>query len=156
MKLLSSLLLSFALMLGASSGHAGTKEDSAITLSDIVIRATTPQAGATAAYGTIHNHGTSDDRLLGASVSFAKKAEIHEMRLSGDVMKMRPLAGGLLIPAGKSVALRQGAEHIMIMGLDRQIKQGAPYEIRFIFEQAGTIIMQAGTMSLSGKKSHAH
>ena len=166
MKILSSLLLAISVIFGASFASAGTanhekhtSDHSGIMASDFVIRATTPNAGATAAYGHIHNHGNSDDRLIGAHVSFAKKAEIHEMTLEGDVMKMRQITGGLLIPAGEMVDLKNGAEHVMIMGLSEQIKTDNSYEITLTFEQAGAITLTAGTISLSGKKTqddHSH
>ena len=167
MKLLFSVLATIIMSLSAMTAHAGTDNhdqhhahDKAIMITDVIIRQTTPQAGATAAYAIIHNHGSHDDRLVSASVSFAKKAEIHEMKLEGDVMKMRELTGGLIIPAGSSVALKSGAEHIMLMGLTEPIRKDSLYEIAFQFEIAGTIKTSASTISLSGSqsgaKSHSH
>ena len=166
MKLLSSLLIALSLMAGPSA-FAGTDNhekhahhdhnSDELMVKDVVIRATTPNAGATAAYGIIHNHSSKDDRLIGASVSFAKKAEIHEMKMEGDVMKMREIAGGLRIPAGEIVTLAKGGEHVMIMGLSGPITLDGSYQISFEFEQAGTITVEAGTISLSGKPAaHSH
>ena len=124
-------------------------------ISDLTIRATTSQAGATAAYATIHNHGSDDDRLVGITVSFSKKAEIHEMKLDGDVMKMREIEGGLILPAGKMVTLEKGGNHLMFMGLTEQIKLSESYEITFEFEKADAITLTADTISLSGK-THKH
>ena len=75
----------------------------------LTIRATTPQAGATAAYAMIHNHSHHDDILLGASVSFAKKTEIHEMALVGDVMKMRQLKRALRLQLMRQLPLKKAA-----------------------------------------------
>ena len=125
-------------------------------VSDVVIRATTKNAGATAAYARIHNHGETDDRLISASVSFAKRVEIHEMTLAGDVMKMRELADGLVIPAGKMVTLKKGAEHVMIMGLSGPIMLDERYQITFEFEKAGSLTIMADTITLSGKPPKAH
>lgn len=166
MKYLSSLIISLFLMTGhgAFAGtanhekHAHHDHDSkTLMVKDVVIRATTPNAGATAAYGIIHNHSDKDDRLIGASVSFAKKAEIHEMKLEGDVMKMREIADGLIIPAGEIVTLAKGAEHVMLMGLTGPITMDGTYQITFEFAHAGTITVEAGTISLSGKPAaHNH
>lgn len=166
MKFLSSLLVATSLAFGASLTFAGTANHEAhthraIMVSDFVIRATTPNAGATAAYGHIHNHGADDDRLIGAEVSFAKKTEIHEMKIDGDVMRMREIKDGLIIPAGEMVSLKNGAEHVMIMGLTEQIKPHASYEVTLTFEKAGAITLTAEAIPLSGKKtddqkSHKH
>jgi len=168
MKCLSSLIISL-LLIASHSAFAGTANHEkhahhdhnshGLMVKDVVIRATTPNAGATAAYGIIHNHSDSDDRLLGASVSFAKKTEIHEMKQVGDVMKMREIAGGIIIPAGEMVALANGAEHVMIIGLSGPITMDGSYQISFEFEQAGTITVDASTISLSGKPAahnHSH
>ena len=166
MRYLVSFFISLFLMAGHSA-FAGTANhekhahhdhnSDALMVKDVVIRATTPNAGVTAAYGIIHNHSEKDDRLVGASVSFAKKTEIHEMKLVGDVMKMREIAGGLIIPAGAIVTLAKGAEHVMIMGLSGPITMDDTYQITFEFEHAGTITATASTISLSGKPAaHNH
>jgi copper(I)-binding protein len=59
----------------------------------------------------------TDMRLVGASSPVAAVGEVHEMRLENDVMKMRPLKGGLELPAGKTVELKPGGYHIMLMDL---------------------------------------
>ena len=131
----------------ASDNHHG------LMIKDVIIRATAPSAGATAGYLIIHNHTKADDRLIAVKADFARKSEIHEMKLVGDVMKMRPVEGGLLIPAGGMVLLKKGGNHLMFMGLNEQIKHEQNYEITLIFETAGEIKINADTISLSGKAS---
>ena len=146
-------ILSFCLSLITSIAYADTSK---IMITDLTIRGTTPHAGATAAYGIVHNHGQQDDRLIGASVSFAKKAEIHEMKMDGDVMKMREIKGGIKIPAGQMIHLTQGGDHVMLMGLSEQITLDNSYEITFEFEKAGRITKTATTIALSGKMKSGH
>ncbi len=55
--------------------------------------------------------------LLGVSTPVAGVAEIHEMKMDGDVMRMRPLPKGLELPAGKAVQLKPGGYHLMLMDL---------------------------------------
>ena len=52
------------------------------------------------------------------------------------VMKMRPLAG-LDIPAGQSVTLKPGGEHIMLMGLNGRLREGQSFPLTLTFEKAG-------------------
>jgi copper(I)-binding protein len=61
--------------------------------------------------------------LVGVTTSVAEDAEVHEMRLEGGVMKMRP-APRLDLPAGQTVSLKPGGYHIMLMGLKQQLKAG--------------------------------
>jgi copper(I)-binding protein len=44
-------------------------------------------------------------------------AEVHAMKMDGDVMRMRPLTKGLELPAGKAVQLQPGGYHLMLMDL---------------------------------------
>ena len=127
-----------------------------IHIHDVTIRATTPNAGATAVYAMIHNHGDEQDRLVGGRVTFAKKVEIHEMKLDGDVMKMREIEGGLVIPSDGMAHLKKGGNHMMVMGLSEPIKMGGAYEVTFSFEKAGDITVPAVVISLAGKAKSSH
>ena len=76
-------------------------------------RATLPNAPVSGGYMIIKNTGETADRLVSVSADFAGKSEIHEMSMEGDVMKMRPLADGLEIPAGGEVVLKPGGYHVV-------------------------------------------
>ena len=127
-----------------------------IHIHDVTIRATTPNAGATAIYAMIHNHGDEQDKLVGGHVTFAKKVEIHEMKMDGDVMRMREIEGGLVIPSDGMAHLKKGGNHMMVMGLSEPIKLDGAYEVTFSFEKAGDITVPAVVISLSGKAKATH
>jgi copper(I)-binding protein len=61
--------------------------------------------------------------LLGASSPAAGSVELHEMKMEGDVMKMRAVEG-LPLPVGKGVELKPGGYHFMLMDLKAQFKPG--------------------------------
>jgi periplasmic copper chaperone A len=77
---------------------------------------------------------TSKDgaRLIGAASPVAGVVEIHEMVMEGSVMRMRPVAG-LELPAGRSVELKPGGYHVMLLDLKRPLTAGerVPLELRF-------------------------
>jgi copper(I)-binding protein len=50
-------------------------------------------------------------------------AELHEMAMEGDVMRMRPLKA-LVMPAGQPVDLKPGSYHLMLMNLKKPLKVG--------------------------------
>ena len=101
--------------------------------------ATPPGAKVAGGYMTITNHGGEADRLVGGSATFAGKVEIHEMKMDGDTMVMRPVEGGLEIPAGGSVELKRGGYHVMFMKLDGAFKAGDRRKVTLVFEKAGEV-----------------
>ena len=94
-------------------------------------RATAPQQKVGGAYVTLTS--PADDRLLGVSSPVAGRAEVHEMRMDGNVMRMREVMDGLALPAGKVVALAPGGYHIMLMDLKQPLVAGqvVPMQLRF-------------------------
>jgi copper(I)-binding protein len=61
--------------------------------------------------------------LVGFSTPIAEIAELHEMAMQGDVMRMRPIES-LALPAGQTVGLKPGGHHLMLMGLKKPLKVG--------------------------------
>ena len=110
-----------------------------LTISNPMIRATPVNAPVSGGYMTITNGGADDDRLTAVTVDFARESQIHEMKMDGDVMKMREIDGGLVIPAGQTVVLQPGGFHIMFMKLDQQLKQDQRFDATLTFENAGTV-----------------
>ncbi|MEZ2332469.1 copper chaperone PCu(A)C [Mesorhizobium sp. RCC_202] len=102
-------------------------------------RATPPGAKVAGGYFTVVNKGSAPDRLLSISSDISDKAELHEMGVKDGVMTMRPVSGGLEIPAGGKVALKPGAYHLMFTGLRRQPKQGEKFPATLTFEKAGSV-----------------
>ena len=74
--------------------------------------------------------------LVGASSPVAGSVELHEMRMEGDLMKMR-LVPRLPLPAGKPVVLKPGGHHLMLYDLKQQLQEGTRVPIRLEFETAG-------------------
>jgi hypothetical protein len=58
-----------------------------------------PAGGTTAVYLTIVNTGDHADTLIAVQSEAAERVELHETRMEGDVMQMRPIAR-LEVPAG--------------------------------------------------------
>lgn len=101
-------------------------------------RATPPSATIGAGYLTLTNEGSEPDRLIGATSTAARSLEVHEMSVDDGVMRMKPVAGGLEIPAGGTVALEPGGLHFMIMGLTKPLVEGERVPVTLTFEKAGS------------------
>lgn len=102
-------------------------------------RATPPTAQAGGGFLTITNRGTAADRLLAARSTVSDRVEVHEMKMDGNVMRMRELEKGLEIPAGATVMLKPGGFHIMFMGLKAPFAKDAKVPVTLVFEKAGSL-----------------
>jgi len=71
--------------------------------------------------------------LVKADSPVAKLVQIHEMKMDGDMMQMRPVKG-VALPEGKDVALRPGGYHVMLMGLTKPLIKGELVPITLTFK----------------------
>jgi copper(I)-binding protein len=138
-----SLLLAAALALVAGPGLAqDSKPDyklGAIEIERPWARATPKGATVGAGYMKITNKGTEADRLLGGSVAFAKRFELHSMVMEQGVMRMREVKDGLEIKPGQTVELKPGGYHVMFVDLMQPLAQGDHVKVTLSFAKAGTI-----------------
>jgi copper(I)-binding protein len=101
----------------------------------------TPGGAATgAAYMTIMNHGSVPDTLIGGSSPVADRFEIHQMSMTGGVMSMRPVQGGIVVAPGAMITLSPQANyHVMLTGLKTPLKEGAHVPAILNFAKAGAV-----------------
>lgn len=123
MKRIAFALASLSL---AAAAHAQ------VTLTDPWVRATVPQQKATGLF--MHIDATQDVRLVSGQSPVAGVVEIHEMVMDGDVMKMRHMPAGLEIAKGRTMSLKPGSYHVMLMELKQQIKGGDTVPVTLTFE----------------------
>ena len=89
----------------------------------------------------IKNSGANADQLIAARAQIAERAELHEMKMEGDVMKMRPL-NSIDIPAGSEVSFAKGSPngyHVMLMGLKKPLNDGDKFSVWLTFKHAGEV-----------------
>jgi len=121
----SVLFLAAALLAGAA--HAQ------VTVDKPWVRATVPQQTTSAAYLTITS--VQGGKLVDASSPVAASVEVHEMKMEGEMMKMRGV-DALPLPAGKPVELKPNGLHIMLTGLKAPLKAGDVVPIKLVVEDA--------------------
>ena len=73
--------------------------------------------------------------LVGVATPVAGVAEVHEMRMEGDVMRMRALPS-LALPAGQPVELKPGGYHLMFMELKAPLQAGTQVPVTLTFRDA--------------------
>ena len=113
----------------------------------------------TAGYLTIYNNGEEQDSLIGGTIKVAKQLEIHEMKLTDGVMKMRPVVNGIPIPPNSSVELKPGGFHLMFTNLTKPLKEGQSIPVSLIFENAGEVTVMldvAGVGATEVPINHSH
>lgn len=151
-----SVLLSLMLLfVAAHPVRAHDHQAGSIVIEHPWSRATPPGAKVAAGYLVIHNKSSEPDRLVEATAEIAGRAEIHTMEMKDGVMTMRPVEGGVEIPAGGEVKLEPGSYHMMFMGLARPLKEGDHFAGSLTFEKAGTVSVDYAVGSVGAKPNHA-
>lgn len=97
------------------------------------VRGTVATQKATGAFMRITP--SANARLLSAESPVAGVVEIHEMAMENDVMKMRQVPG-LDLAAGRTLELKPGGYHVMLMDLKQPLKAGEVVPLTLVFEDA--------------------
>jgi hypothetical protein len=113
-----------------------------------------------AGFLTIHNSGTTPDRLLAATSPVSGRVELHTHIRDGEVMRMRPVEN-IVVPPNGSVSLEPGGLHLMLTGLNQALVQGGSISVTLRFEHAGEItielaVQSAGARGPAGAQGHRH
>jgi copper(I)-binding protein len=73
------------------------------------------------------------------------------MSMSGGIMKMRELDNGLEVKPGKSVELKPGSYHVMMLDLKHPLKEGDKVKGTLVFVKAGTVDVEYAVRSMGAK-----
>ena len=115
------------------------------------MRATPKGASVASGYMTITNMGNEPDRLLSVESNIATTVEVHEMSVSGEVMKMRPLEKPLEIKPGGVVELKPNGYHLMFSHLAQSVNEGDKVKVKMVFEKAGNIEIELPVAGIAAK-----
>lgn len=153
-----TLLALASLVAPATAQHQSVYRLGDLEITEPWTRATPGGAVVAGGFMRIANKGAQPDRLVGGAFSLSKRFEIHEMKMDGGVMQMRPLDKGLEIPAGATVELKPGGYHVMMIDLTAPVRQGAPLRGALQFEKAGKIEIDfmVAPIGASAPPSHGH
>ena len=147
------LSLTAAAAVLASPAWAADYKLGSLEISQPWTRATAPTAKAGGGFVTITNKGTTPDRLSAARSTASDKVEIHEMKMDGNVMRMRELDKGLEIAPGATVELKPGGLHIMFMELKAPFAKDAKVPVTLVFEKAGSIDVEMPVQAMGAQPS---
>lgn len=119
------------LLTGLSLCIAGMAAQAQVSVKEAWVRATVAQQKSTGAFMQLSS--AKAVKLVSVSSPVAGVAEVHEMKMDGGVMKMRPVEA-LDLPAGQAVELKAGGFHLMLMELKSPIKDGDTVPLSLVFE----------------------
>lgn len=130
-----------ALVLAACGGGAAPEGPAVVQAEDAWCRPTPNGVLVGGCYVTLVS--SRNDRLVSVASPRSEVVEIHEMRMDGDMMRMGELQDGLPLPAGETVQMRPGAEHLMLMTLTAPLAEGDAVPLTLTFEDAATVTVEA-------------
>ena len=121
-----------------------------VTLTDQWIKAADTEM--TAEFGILTNNSDNQVTVTGGRSDAAGSVEVHEITEADGVRSMQEIQGGLTIPAGATVELTPGGNHIMLMDLTRPIRAGDQVTITLTFADGSTLDASAQARDFSGNQ----
>ncbi|NNE86304.1 MAG: copper chaperone PCu(A)C [Alphaproteobacteria bacterium] len=145
----------FLALLAGSAAQADNDVQGELTIVHPWSRATAPSQKAGGVFLKIQNAGDQPDRLIAIESEMADVASLHTTIRDGDVMKMRPVKEGIIVPAKGEAELAPGGQHIMLIGLRERLVKQTTFPLTLIFERAGRVeivasVEAAGARAPSG------
>ena len=128
--LTSVAVVSSVLVCGLAYAQAGNAN---VDIKDAWVRSTVPGQMGTGAFMKIT--AKAGTQLVGVSSPVAGVGEVHEMKMDGDIMKMRAMPV-LDLPAGKTVELKPGGYHVMLMDLKQPLLKDSKVPLTLMFKDA--------------------
>jgi periplasmic copper chaperone A len=138
---MQSLALKYIAACALFAGASGTTYAQNVKVEGAWIRTTVQ--GQMGTGGFMRLTADQDLKLVGISSPVAGVGEVHEMKMDGDTMKMRALPHGLDLPAGKTVELKPGGLHLMLMDLKQALPKDSTVAVTLLLkDKAGKDIRQ--------------
>ncbi|MFQ5581594.1 MAG: copper chaperone PCu(A)C [Mariprofundaceae bacterium] len=139
------LLFTWVLMTAAASAE--------VIVEKAWVRQPPPVAETAAGYMTLSNSGDAAVEITAAGSDVSATAEIHAMRMQGDMMHMQHLSK-VTIPARGTLELSPGGMHLMLLGLKHPLQADQRVKITLYFADGGRLDIQAPVRDM--RKRHRH
>ena len=147
------------------SGMAWAHADAAhVKVENAWARASVPGQQASGAFMRL----TAEEplKLVGVETTAAGVAEVHEMKMEGDVMRMRAIES-LDLPKGVAVELKPGGYHLMLQQLKGPLVKDSQVPVTLIFKdakgeqsrlslQVPVRMVAPGAAAAKGHEGHGH
>jgi periplasmic copper chaperone A len=99
-----------------------------------------------ALYFKVLNNSSSPDTLFKVTSTIAKHVQMHETYKKNDMMGMREIKN-IIVKPNSSIEFKPGSYHVMLMNLNKDIKEGDEISFALYFRMAGKINIKANVMN---------
>lgn len=143
------------LMLPIACANPDTEANAAesVTVHDQWAKAA--ESGMSAAFAEITNDGDRDIVLVSATSAASARMELHETVTDPAGAKtMRPKEGGFTIPAGQTLTLAPGDDHLMFIDLKEPLRTGSNTSIELRFADGSTTSFTARVRDFPGAQEN--
>ena len=103
-----------------------------IEIDEAYARASIPNVPNSAAFFVIKNNSDKDIAITSANSDVAEKNELHTHIKENQMLKMMKIEK-LVVPAKSSLELKSGGDHVMLMGLKKELKVGDEISLELSF-----------------------
>lgn len=104
----------FIVLLTIFFGACGGAHQPPLVATEVVVTAPMPGMGMSAAYLTLKNNSNQPISISRVTSAQYASVQLHETTIEDGIARMRAIPE-LEIPAGKTVTLRRGGKHLMLM-----------------------------------------
>lgn len=156
--------LALPLLLAACEGESRTSASTETTVDGQTVaevnatgpwcRPTPNGRDMTACYITLTS--STGDRVINIISPRAARSELHAVSTEGGVMSMTAMENGLELPAGQTVALAPGGDHIMLMGVTVPLAEGDLVPLALTFESGAQIALEVPVTAAAPGEEPAH
>jgi copper(I)-binding protein len=136
-----ALALALLTLSACSPGGTGSGAASTVEVAGAVCRPTPVGRQMTGCYLTLT--AATADRLVSVTSPAANLVQIHESRIESGMMMMNELKEGLPLPAGETVALAPGGNHLMLLGVEEPLVAGDTVALTLTFESSSPVEVTA-------------
>ena len=95
-------------------------------------RASIPNVPNSAAFFVIKNNSDKDIAITSTNSDIAEKNELHTHIKENQMLKMMKIEK-LVVPAKSSLELKSGGDHVMLIGLKKELKAGDEISLELSF-----------------------
>ena len=134
--------------IAASIAVTGCEKPQGLQVIDPVIRLSANSKAPSAGYFTMKG-GPTADRLLSVTSPVVIRIDLHESMMAGNMASMKPLDGGVDVPAGGTIKFEEGGKHLMLFDINPGVKAGENIQLNFTFA-SGTILQAFAPVRAAG------
>lgn len=100
------------------------------------------KSGMSAAFGMLGNSSSQPMTIVAATTPYAKAVQMHEVVMKDGAMVMQEKPGGFVIPASGTLELKPGGNHLMFIGLKKEVKAGKQVPVTLYTSNGGSVTIK--------------